>query len=335
MSTGRPAILTITAIAILATGLITITNSHAATVKIKTDRQTEQIVKDADIEEEQPKTDDNNKKIGLRVVHFPKDRSLGVLYLGRLRPLDSFWWQGWEMVGQAKGNVQVPIDKDVQLAVSEARSRDVSALTTLKPNDLQVLTLVNIDDATLAHLAGLTGLRQLALYSSPEFKGEGLAHLSRLTALEALLLGHSGLMDNGLKYIASIRSLRRLDLSYTQITDAGLVHLRDLASLEKLTAYGVNITGNGFSALVGLDSLRELSLNHSAITDEGLGHLAKLKSLEKLSLYNTSTSNVGLAMISELKSLRELNLGNTNVTDAGVGYLAKLTSLEGCSLKVM
>lgn len=70
-------------------------------------------------------------KPGTRVIQFPKDRSMGVVYLGQLRTTDSLWWQGWEEIGEAKGDVAVPADKDVRLTINSNGLENLSFLEAL------------------------------------------------------------------------------------------------------------------------------------------------------------------------------------------------------------
>lgn len=274
-----------------------------------------------------------------RTLHFPADRSMGVVHVGELRTLDPLWWQGLETIGQAKGDVRVPINKAVMLDITTEASQDISPLAALGPDDIQVISFRycgrNIYDSDLKNLSGLTGLKQLGL-DSMRINGSGLAHLSGLKSLEALLLPRTDVSDDNLKHIAKLTSLKRLDLSNTKVTDAGLVHLRNLSSLEAIYLGRARISGKGFSALADTNSIRTLWLNYSKITDEGLRHIAKLKLLERLFLVNTGISDRGLMHISGLKSLKELNLSNfglkRKVSDVGLGYIAKLTSLEKLDL---
>jgi len=265
---------------------------------------------------------------------------MGLVQVGELRTLDPLWWQGWEAVGQARGNVRVALDKAVRLDISTEASEDISPLATLGPDDIQAITFnwnrCNIDDKDLQHISGLTGLRHLGL-SSTQIKGPGLLHLSGLKSLEALLLGRTEISDDGLKHLAGLNSLKRLDLSSTKVTDAGLVHLRNLSSLERLSLGSSGISGKGFSSIADTTSINTLWLNHSDITDEGLKHIAKLKSLERLFLINTAISDTGIEHISRLKALKELNLGTSGVSKmklsgAVLSHIAKLTSLESLKL---
>lgn len=276
----------------------------------------------------------------VRTLHFPADRSAGIIHVGELRTLDPFWYTGWKVVGQAKGDVRVPIDKAVMLAITTEAAKDISPLAALGPDDIQAISFGwcerNIYDSDLRYLSHLTGLKHLGL-NSRRINGSGLAQLSGLKSLEALVLARMDISDDNLKHIAKLASLKRLDLTGTEVTDAGLAHLQNLSSLEAIYLGFARISGEGFSALADTNSIRTLWLNYSKITDEGLAHIAKLKSLERLSLENTGISDAGLAHISELQSLRELNLGNfqpgrMKVTDAGLDHIAKLTSLESLQL---
>ena len=191
-----------------------------------------------------------------RVIHFPKNRPVGFVFVGRLRPIDPFWWQGWQPVAPARGDVQVPTDKDVRLSVSADASRDISWLAALRPEDIQVLSFggeakKNIDDAALVHLRKLTGLKLLNLDGS-QIRGPGLEHLWGLPLLQTLMLRRTGLSDDGLKYLGGLRSPRMLYLSDTKLSDNGLVHLAGLHKLESLILYRCNITGKGFSHLTEL-----------------------------------------------------------------------------------
>jgi peroxiredoxin/Leucine-rich repeat (LRR) protein len=280
------------------------------------------------------------KQTKTRVIHFPKDRSMGLVHVGELRTLDPLWWQGWEAVGQAKGNVRFPLNKAVRLDISTEASEDISPLATLGPDDIQAISFswnrCDIDDNDLQHLSGLTGLKYLG-FSSTQIKGPGLVHLSGLKSLEALCLGRTEISDDSLKHVARLKSLKMLDLSSTKVTDAGLVHLRNLSSLERLSLGSTGISGKGFSSIADTTSINTLWLNHSDITDEGLKHIAKLKSLERLFLVNAAISDTGIEHISRLKALKELNLSTFGVSKmklsgAALSHMAKLTSLESLEL---
>ena len=85
---------------------------------------------------------------------------------------------------------------------------------------------VQITDAGLVHLAGLTSLQGLGL-SNTEITDAGLVHLSGLTNLQRLRLSNTEITDAGLVHLSGLTSLQRLALSETQVTDAGVAKLKE------------------------------------------------------------------------------------------------------------
>ena len=259
---------------------------------------------------------------GERVVHFPKDRSMGVLLLCDSDAADL---GEWEEFCEARGSVAVPAGKELMLEAFVpllTRYRklmwkaglwkppqpvyDLSPLGSLAPGDLQGLYVMapsQISDADLVHLKGLTSLRALALFST-SISDAGLAHLARLTSLE------------------------RLALYKIPITDAGLAHLEQLKALRTLSLNGTAITGPGLASLEGFRSLEYLDLSRTRIDDAALSHLKRLTELKQLRLWQTRVGDAGLRHLRQMQSLQHLDLSMTDITDAGLDHLAGLTSLQ-------
>ncbi|MEX2118862.1 MAG: hypothetical protein WD847_04565 [Pirellulales bacterium] len=187
-------------------------------------------------------------------------------------------------------------------------------------------TLPGATDATVAHLSGLTSLKELSLYST-QVSDAGLAHLSQLTSLQGLRLGGTQVRDAGLAHLSRSTSLQRLSLNGTQVTDGGLVHLSGLTSLQGLNLQGTQVGDAGVAHLSGLTSLQALNLRGTQVTDMGLAHLRGLTSLQSLFLSGTQVTDAGLAHLSSLTSLQGVELSRTQVTDAGLAHLSGLTSL--------
>lgn len=295
-----------------------------------------------------------------RVLRFPRGYTLGSVYVRQPRPLGSDWGEDWEYVGPARGTVRVPADKDVWLHIHDEGLANIGRSGIPTPGDIQLITFYRTPpDAAGRFVAKCGKLKWLAFYEG--LPGEaGLASLSRLESLEALIVGHSELTDQQLRTLVDrlkgLQSLRWIELGSTQLTDAGLAHLRDLPSIERLCFGSHKMAGHGLAHLAdlprleylgfgsqsmgdtalehlaGCTSLKHLAPNCPKITDAGMPHLAKLKSLEELDLRWVPITDAGLAHLSGLKSLRELNLEHTKVTDTGLAHLAGLTSLERLTL---
>ena len=135
---------------------------------------------------------------------------------------------------------------------------------------LESLTSLDLSWCQRVSDAGLKPLRELPLetlelYGCNRLTNAGLGHLSALSKLRVLSVGPSvrGITDDGLRYLAALTALERLNLSWCEeITDDGLAHLTGLHALEHLDLMGC-----------------------SALTDAGLDHLGRLERLERLNLW--------------------------------------------------
>jgi len=280
-----------------------------------------------------------------RVLHFPKDRSLGRLKIQDAdikRRIETFhhWVNGagWGHFGEARGDVRVPAGKRIQLIVNKSALADLSPLAKLAPDDLYALVLpgafpggLMADDTCMPHVAYLTGLKELDL-SGTHISSKGMKRIVKLTALERLTvpkaMGNGGLSyvsqlgslkglyfkenrvtNAGLRHLAKLTLLEELDLGGERMGDAGLVHLAKLPSLRYLMLWGPNWTDAGMAQLRNIPSLKILNLAHLPVTDEGLRRLAGHPGLENLSLYNTEITDGGLAYLKSMSSLKKLSIG--------------------------
>lgn len=121
-----------------------------------------------------------------RQVSFPAGHSLGALWVRDRDPQGYAFWESW---GDARGAVIVPGGKELRLNVTPQASTDLSSLAKLHPDDLQYLQLssTRVNNAGLAHIKGLMGLRVLWLYDT-QVSDAGLLHLYGLTGLRVLNL---------------------------------------------------------------------------------------------------------------------------------------------------
>jgi YHS domain-containing protein len=129
-----------------------------------------------------------------------------------------------------------------------------------------------------------------------KFRDDQLAELAPIApALYWLDLGETGVTDAGLKPLAAMKNLRRLQLDRTAITDTGLAHLAPLSHLESLSLHSTKITDTGLLALRALPRLRSLYLWQTGVTPAGLEKLVKAQTDQnKISRWK--------AQISELES---------------------------------
>jgi len=167
------------------------------------------------------------------------------------------------------------------------------------------------------------------------------AAFARPVSIKSGRLSLRGLkVDKLLPALASILSLRELNLSYTLICDVsilatftslkkfflGYTQVRDISPLTTLTnlqaLYLWNTPVSDVSAMVSLSNLQSLYLGHTQVSD--VSALVSLTNLRTLSLSKTQVSDV--FALASLTNLRTLDLRGTKVRD--VSALTSLTSLQ-------
>ena len=149
--------------------------------------------------------------------------------------------------------------------------------------------------------------------------------------IDSAVLNHAS--DKDLECLGGFPSLRRLDITWPEITDAGLEHVRDLTNIEALDLNvffndGANVTDAGLRNLSGLTQLRFLNLGCTNVSGEGLVHLSGLMRLEELGLTKTRVADDGLRYLNGLRSMRRLYLSDTKITDDGLSQLDGMEHLE-------
>ncbi|HUW61477.1 MAG TPA: carboxypeptidase regulatory-like domain-containing protein [Candidatus Bathyarchaeia archaeon] len=257
-----------------------------------------------------------------RTLQFPEDRSLGQLRFG-------------SQAVEARGIVEIPGGVDVRLDINNTSLSELSCLAGLQPNDLQVITFSRtaVQDADLAYLSHLTGLRNVELPNT-SIGNEGLWYLQDLTGLTRLNLNSTQVTDQGLAYLSNMTQMQELILNRTNVSDAGMAHLADMANLRYLDLWQANLTDEGLQQLSNLQNLELLGIEDTLVTDAGMQYLAELTNLEGLNLGKVAITDAGLETICGLTQLTMLNLNNTFITDEGLQLLAKLTNLQLLELPI-
>jgi hypothetical protein len=223
-----------------------------------------------------------------------------------------------------------------------------------------------ITDVGLAHLATLTKLRRLRLWSrcAPTYvsaltelrdlrlhgseltTGADLGQLATLRNLRRLELDSVTMAASGLDCLASLPNLIQLDLEHCCVTNADLEYISGLESLQKLTldvtkvngasslrpGSGCRLTDADLACLSGLTGLVECNLHNCDLSSRGLVHLAALRSLCTLGLY-TCCKLEHLRPIASLVSLQELLLYECfSLSDAGLAPITSLINLKWLQL---
>ena len=153
-------------------------------------------------------------------------------------------------------------------------------------------------------------------------------------AIVEISLARTDATDQLIAQLAQIKTLRRLDLSFTYVTDRGIESLQQLPHLEELTLDTAEFnTDAALGYLRANKSLRKLVLRGTDVTDVGMPHVATLAELRTLDLSHTMLGDVGIESLPALTRLEELNLGGSRVSGINLHMLKLLPNLRKLSLR--
>jgi internalin A len=151
-------------------------------------------------------------------------------------------------------------------------------------------------------------------------------------ATTEISLARSWATDADLEEIATVKTLKRLDLSLTYVSDRGIERLKALDQLEDLNLYAAEfITDAAIAFLRGHHQLKTLNLRGTDVTDTSLAYIAELTNLRSLDISFTQITDVGLEHLASLPQLEELNLGGNKISGVGLHVLKLLPKLKKLS----
>jgi internalin A len=230
-----------------------------------------------------------------------------------------------------------------ELEIADVEAPDLSPLGVM--SSLEALNVAGCKVADLAWLKELVQLRVLNLNLTKITDLRPIAHLSRLRSLylggasidsssnssddswnvlsvanELEELNLSGLQLGSPLWLADLKQLRVLDLSYTDFENCTLlcdmIHLTDL-----------NVSETPIRTLNGLTDMQKLlRLNLNNTTINNLSPISLATELEELSLRNTSIND--LRVISGMKQLQKLDLRGIPNIDCDFSPLLELPRLR-------
>lgn len=175
-------------------------------------------------------------------------------------------------------------------------------------------TTIEITDAGLSHLVGLSQLRGLDL-AAPDVTDEGLKSLAKLQNLEALMLNGSGLSGEGLGDLSQLTYLRSLGVKGWSLKEDALSELPKLGYLRQLSLWRCSLSDDCLEPVGDCDILSWVSLERSHFSDDlSLRPLEKCLMLESVHLSQTNATDAMLEDLMSVQSLRSLYLNQTKVS---------------------
>lgn len=175
-------------------------------------------------------------------------------------------------------------------------------------NDLEWLNFEGaglISDGIHTHLAGAKKLLNFQVQYSPLFTGAGMDKMPFAATLTSADFLSSGLTDEGLRALSTMKKLTFVRISNCHVTDAGFTGFSGHKALVNLEAYGTGLGDASAAVLATMPQLTTLHLGGWKLTDEGLAKLRVLKNLTSLTLSGTAvTAGAAEAFQKDLPSCR-------------------------------
>lgn len=142
--------------------------------------------------------------------------------------------------------------------------------------------------------------------------------------------------DGFLANFRGLTSLLILNMTETSISDRGLANLTDegrqpLRSLQRLNLGGTRISETGLQFLNGSSDLWELVLNGTAVSDMSV--MSQFPGLGIIDIGETSLTSDDLQILSELSKLNRLTMDGSSMTETLAGVLAGLPDLRALKLQ--
>lgn len=164
-----------------------------------------------------------------------------------------------------------------------------------------------VDDIGIERLHRLTALQFLDARHCPQLCG--LRH--EWSQLRVLLLTSTAFNDTDVLTFTSMPHLEELDLRSCRVVKQGFQVISQLKSLKRLTLAETALTDTMFLEIChgqASSSLVALDVSHTELTDVGTEGLQHLHQLECLSIDTPGITNQTLSYITKLKNLKRLDL---------------------------
>lgn len=189
-----------------------------------------------------------------------------------------------------------------------------------------------LNDADMEHFRQLETLEDLSL-SRYKLTDDGVRHLAGMTRLHKLELKEIPITDASAPVFEHMTGVMSLNLSDTKVGDAVLEQVARMRKLHELDLRHTLITDAGIKHLTTCTELIGIMVAGTQITDESLRWLSRIPSLERSIADKTAVTVRGLKLLKPLANLKYLSLNDTALDDEACRVLAGYETLDGLNLE--
>jgi uncharacterized membrane protein len=186
------------------------------------------------------------------------------------------WWVKNHTNFTQRLNTLPPNDSLVVWAKSRYSNPDAPSYK-FRPVDAALLTQLNTSYCSVLPSDRESNALDARLFSKEAYAAKQLEDLKKISEqLVSLSLSKMPVMDDDLKKVATLKNLRKLDLSFTNISTNGLHELTRLAHLEKLSLAGTQLVFKGIlNILRECKQLKTVGIWNTGLTDTEMKQLEK------------------------------------------------------------
>lgn len=175
----------------------------------------------------------SSKAVKTTKVELPRDYYLGELFVESED--DSEYWEDY---CQAKGSLELPKGKKIQLELAKDIRVDLSFLSAFPSDAIYSVDAsdAKISDDDLSKLGGLASIRELDL-SGTAVGSTGVVNLKSLAKLEKLWLDRTAIDEQCVPALISLSKLKKLSITGTNLNELALESLKkDLPNCELIVS---------------------------------------------------------------------------------------------------
>jgi Leucine-rich repeat (LRR) protein len=149
-------------------------------------------------------------------------------------------------------------------------------------------------------------------------RDDDLGRLATIPTLKKINLSHTKITDAGLAHLRPLKNVTYLNCYWCDyVTDGGIAYLKNWQNLEYLNIRGTEVTGRVFEHLRNMKRLKSLDAGFSRVNDDGFDPLSALESIEELHIGGNKMSGVALPLLRQLPALKHLDVSGSQRTDSG------------------
>jgi uncharacterized membrane protein len=180
-------------------------------------------------------------------------------------------------IGFHKKLIDLPEDDSIRVMAAAFFTpvTDSSSIYDFPAADEQLITKLNTEDRNISRVSKQSPALEVSIYRRDGYGVKQLEELGDIREqIVTLKLNKLPVRDEDLKTIGRFVNLRRLELNFSDITDAGLRELTVLKQLKTLSISGTKITYKGLTeAIPAFSKLRTVTLWNTALSAQDFSGL--------------------------------------------------------------